>query len=561
MKSLKILLLVLLLSGGILLFSYSEPVYLIRILKGDSTQWGLLHWLRIDVVQELETCFVARAPRDDFRILRKNRIRFTVLDKNIQGKEYFLLPASSRNKLAGLQAQGRLIEVENGILLAWTKGEAPASVIPSDVDRKPLPTSSILSYLRRPSPPLAVQEFRAAKDSLIEFMVNLVSKDNLRALVQGLQSFQTRYSSTPNCEASGDFIFNFFQTIGLHPSFEPFDFEGAYSSRNIIVEKRGETDPDEILIICAHYDSTSNIPTTLAPGADDDASGVAAVMEAARILRPYAFDFTVRFIAFSAEEWGLYGSRYYATQARNRGDKIIGVINLDMIAYADAMPEDLELFVNNDSEWLAERFRLSAGSYSGLRVNTIVDASAVYSDHAPFWDRGYSALLGIEDGPLTNPYYHQTTDTVDTLNFDFFTDATKAALGTAAELAQPVRAGYPKAPTKLAAKTYVYISLFNPIRTVYLSWTASPDALGYNIYRSTASHLNYQKVNSSPVQSTAFMDKVLDADTFYFYVVTAVGSGGWESNYSGEVEIEPIPVSLGRKISRGSSSLERRGQR
>jgi len=561
MKSLKILFLILLLGVAVFLFSNAEPVCLIRIPKADSTQWSLLAGLRVDVLQELETCFIARAQRDDFRFLRKNGLRFTVLDKDIQGKEYFLVRAGSREKLPVLQARGRLIEVEGGTLIGWTMREDPSSLIPSDVARKPLPTGPILSFLRRPSPRLAVQEFHAVKDSLVQFIVDHVSKDNLRGLVQSLQAFQTRFSSTPNCEAAGEFIFNYFQSMGLEPSYEPFEFEGAYSSRNVIVDKRGETDPGKILIICAHYDSTSNIPTTLAPGADDDASGVAAVMEAARILRPYSFDFTVRFIAFSAEEWGLYGSRNYAAQARDRDDEIIGVINLDMIAYANLMPEDLELFVNSNSEWLGERFRLAAGSYSGLRANLIVDASMVYSDHAPFWDTGYPALLSIEDSPLTNPYYHQTTDTAATLNFDFFTAATKAALGTAAELAQPLKAGYPKSPTRLAAQTYGYSSLFNPIRTVYLSWTASQDASGYNIYRSSASHLNYQKVNSSPVQSTAFMNTVLDADTFYYYVVTAVGGGGLESNYSGEVEIEPIPVSSGRKISQDSSSLERRGQR
>jgi hypothetical protein len=406
-----------------------------------------------------------------------------------------------------------------------------------------------------------VQEFHAAKDSLVQFIVDHVSKDNLRGLVQSLQAFQTRFSSTPNCEAAGDYIFHYFQAQGLDPAYESFDFDGGYSSRNIIADKTGKTDPARILILCGHYDSTSNEPAALAPGADDDASGVAAVMEAARIFRPYAFDFTVRFIAFSAEEWGLYGSRNYAAQARNRGDEIIGVINLDMIAYANLMPEDLELFVNNDSQWLAERFKIAAGFYSGLQANLIVDASMVYSDHAPFWDTGYPALLGIEDSPLTNPYYHQTTDTAATLNLDFFTAAAKAALGTAAELAQPLKAGYPKSPTRLAAQTFVYSSLFNPVRTVYLSWTASPDVFGYNIYRSPVSHLNYHKVNSSPVESTAFMNTVLDADKFYYYVVTAVNGGGLESNYSGEVEIEPSPVSSGRKISRDSSSLERRGER
>ena len=558
MKTLKVLSLVLLIIGGSLLYSQSEPVYLIKILKTGPAQWSLLERYQIDVLQELETCFLARVVREDVRVLRRARLRFTVLDKNIEGKKYFLVRESTQDKLAGLRAGGQLAAVEKGTLLAWTKGEAPSSVIPPFVPRKPLPSTSILSYLKRPSLPLAAQEYKAAKDALIQSMVNLVSRDNLRALVEGLQSFRSRYSSTSNCEAAGDFIFHYFQTLGFVPSYEPFDFQGSYSSRNIIAEKRGETDPGEILIICAHYDSTSNEPNILAPGADDNASGTAAVMEAARILRLYPFDFTIRFIAFSAEEWGLYGSKYYAAQSRNRGERIIGVINLDMIAYADAMPENLELIVNETSDWLAERLGLSAGSYTGLPVHKIVDPSAVYSDHASFWDTGYSALLGIEDDPLTNPYYHQTTDTVSTLNFDFYTNAAKTALGTLAELAQPVRAGYPRPPAGLEAKTYNYSSVFSSLRTVALSWTASSGVQGYNVYRGTASHLGYQKLNTSPVQSTAFLDRVLNTDRYYFYIVTTVDGGGLESNRSREVESAPFLVVMGQPAVQDSSSLGRR---
>ena len=183
----------------------------------------------------------------------------------------------------------------------------------------------------------------------------------------------------------------------------------------------------------------------LAPGADDNASGVAAVLEAARILAPYDLDFTVRFIAFSAEEWGLYGSRAYAAGIQGSGQRIRGVINLDMIAYADAMPEDLQIIVNPQSSWLAIVF-LAGSSYGPVDATLTVNASFVYSDHSPFWDRGLPALLAIEDNPLTNPYYHQTTDTRDKLQPEFFTAAARASLGVLAELAQPIKSGYPKTP-------------------------------------------------------------------------------------------------------------------
>jgi Zn-dependent M28 family amino/carboxypeptidase len=115
----------------------------------------------------------------------------------------------------------------------------------------------------------------------------------------------------------------------------------------------------------------------------------------------------------------------------------MGVINMDMIAYADRLPEDLDLVVNLRSEWLANRFSICASIYTPLDLLKVVNANFRYSDHSSFWDQGYSAVCGIEDSIVTNPYYHKTTDTYSTLNMDFAASVTKIALAVAAGLAQP----------------------------------------------------------------------------------------------------------------------------
>jgi Zn-dependent M28 family amino/carboxypeptidase len=272
----------------------------------------------------------------------------------------------------------------------------------------------------------------------------------------------------------------------------------------------------------------------LAPGADDNASGTAAVMEAARILANQSFDFTVKFICFSAEEWGLYGSQDYAVEARQRGEDIVAVINLDMIAYTDSIPEDLDIIGNQSSEWLADRFFSTAVAYTTLDIYKIINPSFNRSDHSSFWDSGYSAILGIEDAFISNPYYHRTSDTIDTLNLDFITEVAKASLATAADLAQPVSS--PQTPTGITSRSQVISSLFSSIKTAFLDWDTNQDpVIGYNIYRTTASHSDYQRLNSSPLVQTYYMDENLDADTPYYYVVTSVDSLDNESNYSKEV--------------------------
>jgi hypothetical protein len=515
---------------------------LIKIPKDQAAVWEVLKHYQIDVRQELETSFVALANRGELRILRGNRISFTLLGRDVGGKEIFLIPAAVGPEILDpLRSVGRIAVVEPTTALFWSERGNPLDLLPHDLPRKVLSERSILPHLRPTVGLEADRVFQVEQDPLIESIADQVSSDNLRTLVQGLQDFETRFASTVNCEASGQSIFNYFQALGLDVRFQPFPFGGGFTSRNVIAEKTGETYPDDILIICCHYDSISPAATrmTLAPGADDNASGTAGIMEAARILVDIPCDFTIRFIAFSAEEWGLYGSRAYAAGAKQEHERIIGVINLDMIAYADAVPEDLEIIVDGQSEWLGVRLGLAAAHYASLASRRIVNASFTYSDHSPFWDQGYSALLAIEDSPLANPYYHQTTDTVDTLNLDFFEDSTRAALALLAELAQPLRIGYPQTPVGVETVSQIYTSLFHSIRNVRLSWAGQTDAVGYNVYRTTSSHLEYQKVNGVPVGSTTFTDNDLPMNMTFYYVVTAVDAAGLESNRS--VEVEAVP--------------------
>ena len=548
MKKAKVFILVLMMCGLLIASSFPAsrgPLSLIRIPKGADLPVRLFSRLQVDVRQELGTCLLALADREDIALLRRNGVRFTVLDRSMVRRDYFLVRLDAPAALVGLRAAGKAVAVEPGTAVFWTETGSPSEAIPAGLPRKVLSSRTVRVDLRpaasagRPAPQALAQ------DPLIDMIVDLVSTSNLSSGVQSLQDFQTRYASTSNCEASGQYLYNTFSGLGLDDvRFAPFTFSGSYSSRNVVAEKTGETYPGDIVIICAHYDSTSPSATrlTLAPGADDNASGTAAVLEAARILAAYPLDFTVRFIAFSAEEWGLYGSRAYAAAAGQAGDRIVGVINLDMIAFADAMPEDLQVIVNPASGWLADRFLNAAANYGVLGATKTVDASFVYSDHAPFWDSGYPALLAIEDDPLQNPYYHRTTDTLDKLNLDFFTNATRASLGLLAELAQPIRESYPATPVGLSATPVVYSSLFSALTAFRLTWSAQAGASGFNVYRTTQSHLNYVKVNDAPVAGTAFVDDDVNADQPYYYVVTAVGGTGLESNRSREAVASIVAV-------------------
>jgi leucyl aminopeptidase len=115
----------------------------------------------------------------------------------------------------------------------------------------------------------------------------------------------------------------------------------------------GSVDSGKVVLLCAHLDSKSEKRLRYAPGADDNASGCAAVLEAARVLSKHRFENTVRFLIFAEEETGQHGSRAYVKGIEGSGEEIIGAINLDMIAYG-GRDEAFDLVTRPKHRWLAD---------------------------------------------------------------------------------------------------------------------------------------------------------------------------------------------------------------
>ena len=222
---------------------------------------------------------------------------------------------------------------------------------------------------------------------------------------------------------------------------------------NVVATLPGSDPNAGYYVLCAHYDATAvrsigwNWREDPAPGADDNASGVALVMESARALSGQTFPWTIKFIAFSGEELGLFGSRAYAEEALLKNDRILGVFNFDMIGFND-LSERLELVSNPGSLWLVEAMQSVNALYDiGLQVDVLEDAGAGLSDHAPFWARGYDAILGIENYLPTdtttvgvrrgdyriNAQYHSMVDLPDSLNYGLMQRVTRLAVGTLAQ--------------------------------------------------------------------------------------------------------------------------------
>ncbi len=201
---------------------------------------------------------------------------------------------------------------------------------------------------------------------------------------------------------------------------------------NVIGVKYGLLTPDIKYIVGAHYDSAGN------PGADDDASGVAGVLEAARVLSAYKFAATLIFIAFDREELGLVGSWAYANA--HSGDNILGMVSMDMIAWKNpAYPSAAIIFrVNSLDDPVANGLRDAFIQYVPAITPAVFDSGVPNSDHYPFHANGKPAALLIENSAGQNPYYHKPLDSVDTLgyiDYTFATNMTKGAVGYLATVA------------------------------------------------------------------------------------------------------------------------------
>lgn len=220
-------------------------------------------------------------------------------------------------------------------------------------------------------------------------------------------------------------IYSAFSGFGLTTSYNPFQYNG-YNGNNVIGIHQGKTRPGDIYIIGAHYDSFVYPGENIAPGADDNASGTAGVLEAARVLSGYDFEATLVFIAFDREEQGLLGSTVYAQQ--HTGDNILGMVSLDMIAYNDGSNAARIYGLDSSNPFknsLADAVE-AYGNGLGVSVFGVLDAS----DHAPFEAQGFQAALLIEYGVWDNPYYHSASDAVDTLNYIDYAYATNMVCST-----------------------------------------------------------------------------------------------------------------------------------
>ena len=273
-----------------------------------------------------------------------------------------------------------------------------------------------------------------------------VDPQRLRRTLAAIVGERSPFSSQRHLTAVEGFIEKELETYGLIVESDYFSYRGK-NFRNIV----GRLSPHRagsIVILGAHFDSVQGTP-----GADDNASGVVVLLEAARLLARARVGSRVLFCAFNLEELNMIGSGYFAKKLKSAGAKVAAMISLEMVGYTDSRPGSQKYplglkafypergnFIGVIGNWnsasLLRRFARQMRQVRGLPVETLsvpgnggLIPAVRLSDHSSFWDAGYPALMITDTSFFRNPNYHGSTDTLETLNFDFMAKVCEGVIG------------------------------------------------------------------------------------------------------------------------------------
>ena len=278
-----------------------------------------------------------------------------------------------------------------------------------------------------------------AADPRIAALVAQVSTANMNAHIAALSAILTRRADqTQNAQAVTYLQTQLAAIPGVTVSVQ--NFRAGYGP-NVIAELPGQELPDEIVLVGAHFDSYAGSGQARAPGADDNASGTATVLEIARLLAPLPLRRTVRFCWWNAEEFGLYGSDAYARAMRAANANLVAYLNADMNAYrANGDARDLDFILNNSSTALIQYLTTVSQTYVPTLPVVTGSLGGGSSDHASFFAQGYPAVFYFEDASQYSPFIHSANDTQaqSTNDMTLATLITQSMLAGMGELAQPL---------------------------------------------------------------------------------------------------------------------------
>lgn len=256
-----------------------------------------------------------------------------------------------------------------------------------------------------------------------------ISKSRLELHMKELCKYASRFTFSDSFVDATTYCENYLRKLGYIVHKERFEVSFRGEQRhtyNVVASKPSTADSPKTFILCGHLDSIHKEDIQFqAPGADDNASGSAGVLEIAEQLALNDYPNNLAIILFGGEEIGLTGSKYYVSELP-ADQELLGVINMDMIGRKNGNDYGVLIEGADVSKVLATRLSQIASDYTSLLVNISFNPYA--SDHVPFIERGYPALLTIEASDSSNIDIHTEHDTLDKVDYDLMSEILLANL-------------------------------------------------------------------------------------------------------------------------------------
>jgi Zn-dependent M28 family amino/carboxypeptidase len=287
-----------------------------------------------------------------------------------------------------------------------------------------------------------------------------VSTERLIGYLKRIEGLRHGWQNYDSLEERTAFIGETLRSFGLEVEDQEVHFHGR-TYHNVVATMRGDDKEKEWILLGAHYDAAWE-----SPGADDNASGAAALLEAANVLRGQRLNSTVQFVAFTLEEpqpqtiHFLIGSNFFANEAKRLKRKYAAVYILESVGYTDNTEgsQILPFFVrlpvpkkgnflgvvgNRKSRDIMDSFCITTRRYVPelsivpykVPLSGRIIPETRFSDHASFWNHGYPALMLTDTAMFRNPHYHTYHDRSETLDFEFITRVTQATIAAILDMA------------------------------------------------------------------------------------------------------------------------------
>jgi hypothetical protein len=326
---------------------------------------------------------------------------------------------------------------------------------------------------------------------------------------KALFDFDSKYVSKPGNKLAYEYLFNAYQSFGYAPEYQSFSPRQAAGNQtaNVVATLRGTVNPELVYVVSSHYDSVA-----IGPGADDDTSGTAALLETARILAGHPMPATIVFASFTGEEAGLLGSREFVRRAVEGKIKIVGALNNDMIGWANDHRLDNTIRYSNPGIRDVQHG-------AAIEFTNMITYDALYyksTDAAAYYEAYGDIVGGIGSYPvLGNPHYHQSHDLLEGINHQLVAEVAKTTAATLMLLAS--------SPSRIAGLTATAGASGTSV-----TWTPSPETgvTGYIVTWGPADNPSLHSLRVA--QPRATLPGAVAGSVIRVKAVNAKGMEGWD---------------------------------